>query len=271
MSPSDRIGFIGLGSMGVHMATNLQKTLAKSNRKLVVWNRTISKAESMKDTGVEIASSAEDVVDKADIIFVSMSKDEASLDLFEKLYAVHESGKGRKLTAEQPLIFLDTTTLYPTVGRDLEQRAEKVPNRYYLSMPVFGAPPAAAAAQLIVVTAGKELVKKKIEPYLVNVIGRVIIDCGTDIQKGFELKLVGNFFISGVVELLAEGMTLADKSGLTQEKLMEFINLMFPAVPFKGYGTKMVSPKTLSSAFTDLHPSSKINSPKTSASPVSSQ
>lgn len=48
-----QIGFAGLGNMGKYMATNLANALAASSppRKLLVWNRTLSKAQDVaRDT-----------------------------------------------------------------------------------------------------------------------------------------------------------------------------------------------------------------------------
>mmetsp|Transcript_10651 Transcript_10651/g.32012 ORF Transcript_10651/g.32012 Transcript_10651/m.32012 type:complete len:184 (+) Transcript_10651:831-1382(+) len=64
-------------------------------------------------------------------------------------------------------------------------------------------------------------------------------DAGDSVEEGSILKLVGNFFIAGAIELLAEGMTLSDAAGLQREKLLEWLNLMIPGVIFEGYGGRM--------------------------------
>jgi len=59
------------------------------------------------------------------------------------------------------------------------------------------------------------------------------------VAKAANFKLVGNFFVIGAVELLSEGMTLSEKTGIGRDKLMEFIDLLFPFGPFQNYGKKM--------------------------------
>ena len=45
---------------------------------------------------------------------------------------------------------------------------------------------------------------------------------------------VGNFFIVSIIELLAEGMTLAEKNGVRRQRVVQFIETLFPGHIFKG-------------------------------------
>ena len=55
---------------------------------------------------------------------------------------------------------------------------------------------------------------------LLEAMGRGIIDVGHRPELGHALKLCGNFWITSVVELIAESMTLSDASG--DQKLMAY-------------------------------------------------
>lgn len=50
--------------------------------------------------------------------------------------------------------------------------------------PVFGAPPAADAAQLLVVMAGDYRSKKEVANILIPAVGRKVIDLGGNLEKG---------------------------------------------------------------------------------------
>lgn len=63
-------------------------------------------------------------------------------------------------------------------------------------------------------------------PYL-EAMGRAVMDVGDFPRLGTSMKLVGNFFIMSMVELIAEGMTLADKSGLSREAVVDFLKESF--------------------------------------------
>lgn len=57
--------------------------------------------------------------------------------------------------------------------------------------PVFGASPVARAGRLIFVPTGESDDIKQIEPYIVGVMGKSIIELGTDVKKSLTLKIVG--------------------------------------------------------------------------------
>lgn len=63
---------------------------------------------------------------------------------------------------------------------------------------------------------------------LLEAIGQGILDCGDDPRAGNAMKLVGNFFISSWMELVAEGMTLAEKNGIARQSVVDFVTRLFP-------------------------------------------
>jgi len=69
-----RLGWIGLGSMGLAMAINIQKHLAQNNLPpLKYWNRTLSRGDSLKDIGSTPCSGVKELVQNCDVIFISVS------------------------------------------------------------------------------------------------------------------------------------------------------------------------------------------------------
>ena len=97
----------------------------------------------------------------------------------------------------------------------------------------------ADSGQLICVLAGPASSTEKVKPYTKGVIGRALIDLsGQEAGKATLLKLVGNTFILNMVESLAQGLSLAEKSGLGVDNLHQFIEMMFPG-PYAAYSTRM--------------------------------
>jgi 3-hydroxyisobutyrate dehydrogenase-like beta-hydroxyacid dehydrogenase len=90
------------------------------------------------------------------------------------------------------------------------------------------------------VIAGHPSSVSKIKPFT-GVLGRAIIPVGPDVSKATLLKVAGNTMIMGIVEILAETLVLAEKSGLGKETFDEFIQLMFPQSPFALYSKRMIS------------------------------
>lgn len=78
-------------------------------------------------------------------------------------------------------------------------------------------------------------------PYTKGVIAKATIQLGADISKANLLKITGNAMVLGMVEIVAEALVVAEKSGLGTENLDNFIQLMFPNSPFAGYSKRMIS------------------------------
>ena len=97
----------------------------------------------------------------------------------------------------------------------------------------------ADSGQLVCVLAGPAAAVEKVKPYTAGVIGRAIIDfSGEEQGKATLLKVIGNTFILNMVETLAQGLTLAEKSSLGADNLHKFIEVMFPG-PYTAYSNRM--------------------------------
>ena len=70
-----KIGFIGIGLMGLPMAKNI----LKAGYNLKAFNRSQSKAEPLKDFGAEISSTINDVVKESDVL-ITMLTDDTAID-----------------------------------------------------------------------------------------------------------------------------------------------------------------------------------------------
>ena len=107
---------------------------------------------------------------------------------------------------------------------------------------VFGAPAMADSGQLVCVLAGPAAKVDQVKPYTTGVVGRAIIDFSDQPQKvATLLKIIGNTFISNLIETLAEGHTLAEKSGLGSNNLHRFLEVMFASGPYTAYSGRMMS------------------------------
>ena len=53
-------------------------------------------------------------------------------------------------------------------------------------------------------------------------------DVGDEARLGNVMKLTGNFYIGAAIELIAEGMTMGERAGLSRETLLEYYSYMLP-------------------------------------------
>jgi len=72
-------------------------------------------------------------------------------------------------------------------------------------------------------------------------MARATINLGPDVSKATLLKISGNTLILGMIEVLAEALVFAEKSGLGPDTLNEFIQLMFPNSPYAAYSNRMLA------------------------------
>lgn len=85
----------------------------------------------------------------------------------------------------------------------------------FVCAPVFGRPPAAMAGQVLWAPAGPALAIQRLQPFL-DAMGRGTMQIGPDAYMASVMKLSGNFFIAATIETIAEGMTLAEKNGVSR-------------------------------------------------------
>ena len=71
-----KIGFIGLGRMGHHVAANL----LKAGHQVTVWNRSQSPVQALVEKGAVAATSPEDAV-KGDAVFSMLSNDQVMREI----------------------------------------------------------------------------------------------------------------------------------------------------------------------------------------------
>jgi 3-hydroxyisobutyrate dehydrogenase-like beta-hydroxyacid dehydrogenase len=220
------VGFIGLGNMGLPMARNL----LKAGQALCIFNRTKARADTLLAHGATWAASPRAVAEQAKIV-ISMLADDAAL----LAVALEEQGVLAGLAKDA--VHVDMSTVSPDTTKHLAQLYGER-GAHFIAAPVFGRPEAAAAAKLWICPAGPAEVIERCRP-LFNGMGQGVIVVGTEPHLASILKLVGNFFVISAIETLSEAFTLAEKSGLKVETVLEVIKALLPVPLFQGYGTRM--------------------------------
>ncbi|KAG9231209.1 NAD binding domain of 6-phosphogluconate dehydrogenase-domain-containing protein [Amylocarpus encephaloides] len=228
-----QLAWIGLGNMGRGMCKNLVEK-GNLDKPLIIYNRTenrsIDFSKTLPSGKLTVASTIQDAVSQADIIFTCVGDDAAINDTIDAALKGDTKGK----------LFVDCSTVHPETTEGL---AKKIVHSgaEFCAMPVFGAPAMADSGSLVCVLAGPKDSVEKVKPYTQGVMGRAIVDFGGQpVGKALLLKVIGNTFILNMVETLSEGHVLAEKSGLGTDNLHQFIETMFPG-PYAAYSTRMTS------------------------------
>ena len=182
-----KIGFIGTGVMGKPMVINL----IKNNHEVSVYNRTQSKADSLKESSVLITNTIEECVKDKDIVItmVGYPKD------VEEVYNIILNN------AHENTICIDMTTSSPSLAIKLYNKALNK-NIYLLDAPVSGGDIGAINGTLSIMVGGDINIYNKVLPIL-ECLGTTINYMG---QAGFgqHTKMANQIAISGCIASLAE-------------------------------------------------------------------
>ena len=206
-----RVGFIGLGLMGVPMARNL----LKGGCALTVWNRTRAKAQPLVAGGAHWADTVGDLARRSDVI-ITMVTDAAAC---ESIFA----GQGGILERARPgTTIVDMSSIAPEVSRSLAERADQR-GIDMLDAPVTGNPKVAEAGKLGIMIGGKAETVARVRPIL-EMMSAVIVHAGPS-GMGATLKLVNNLILGVAIQAVAEALVLARKAGIDPSCVLQITSV----------------------------------------------
>lgn len=190
-----RIAFVGIGLMGLPMASRL----IKGGYPLTAWNRTKGKAFPLAALGADVADSLADAVDSADIVITML-----------------EAGPVVKRVVEDMLPSLKTSALVIDMSSTRPSEAKDVARLLasrqiaFLDAPVSGGVVGAEAGTLAIMAGGSSDDFRRAEPVF-KVMGRPTLVGPTG--AGQVAKLCNQLIVGGTVAIVAEAMLLAQAGG----------------------------------------------------------
>jgi len=225
-----RVGFIGLGNMGVAMAA----TLIKAGHELTVYNRTPAKAQALVDQGARYALTVADAC-RGEVVITMLSDDNALENV-----VFGENGIATVLSAGA--IHISSSTVSVALADKLTA-AHAAKGQKFVAAPVFGRPEAAAASKLFIAVAGADDAVDACMP-IFNALGQRTFRFGPKPSAAALVKISGNFLIASVLESLSEVLALVGKGGLNQREYLDFLtSTLFTAPVYKTYGGLIIEKK----------------------------
>lgn len=193
------VGFLGLGTMGEPMATNL----AKAGVPLLVWSRSARYA-TVTAAGARVADTPAWVFHRCTVV-VAMLVDGAALDgvLDRGGPAFADRIGGRTL--------VNMATTSPGYSRGLEIDIRRAGGRY-VEAPVSGSREPARAGRLVGMLAGEPDAVTAVRPLLATMCRETVV-CGP-VPNALVMKLAVNLFLITMVTGLAEATHFAERHGL---------------------------------------------------------
>ncbi|MEY2557244.1 MAG: hypothetical protein QOE34_669 [Verrucomicrobiota bacterium] len=206
-----KISYLGLGTMGSGMASNL----LKAGYELTVWNRSPEKCEPFAKKGARVAATPADAVRDVELVMYSLSNDQA-------VEEVVFGERGILSGSKEGQIAIDMSTVVPATSlRELEAYAKQGVD--FLDAPVFGSKKESAQGKLWVMAAGNKTIFEMVKPVLEH-LGQTVHYLGRN-GNAAAMKLVGNLMVALELEALAEGLVLAQKAGLDLNTVMEVVKV----------------------------------------------
>jgi len=194
------VGVIGLGIMGAPMAGNL----LLAGYRVVVWNRTASRAEPLVAQGAIAARSPREVAEQADVT-ISMLSDSPDVE------AVYRASDGVLAGAPAGAVLVDMSTIEPRVARELAEAAS-ARGASMLDAPVSGGDVGAQEGTLSIMVGGDAAALARVQPVL-DALGTTITHCGAS-GAGQVVKACNQVVVALTLEALGEALVLGSKAGV---------------------------------------------------------
>ena len=196
----ERIGFVGLGTMGSAMAANI----SRAGFEVTAWNRTPGRTADLEALGIAIAATPADVARVSDIVVSCVSD---TPDVEAVLFGADGVASG---LADGGLV-IDCSTISPTATAAFAARLAGQ-GIGFVDAPVSGGSEGARKATLTIFVGGTEADVERARPVL-SAMGTTITHFGPA-GSGQAVKAVNQVVIAGVYLAVAEGVVLAMKAGL---------------------------------------------------------
>jgi 3-hydroxyisobutyrate dehydrogenase len=237
-----KIGWIGLGNMGVPMVKNL----LKAGFEVTVYNRTAAKAAPLQEAGARVAASPAALWDVTDTIITMVADDAALQQIHQgKDGLLAGAGKAAGSSGERPFegtvelrrdssvpgldsssggartgMVIDMSTVSPAITREL---AAKLAARGvdYLDAPVAGSVKPAELGQLVIMVGGKKEAYERAAP-IFEKLGKAQFHLGEQ-GAGNNAKLAINTLLAFNMQGLAESVLFASEHGIQPEAMLAII------------------------------------------------
>jgi 3-hydroxyisobutyrate dehydrogenase len=226
-----KIGVIGTGFLGKAVA----KRLLDTGHKVIVYNRTRDKTESLKNLGAIVADTPKDLAQNCDLV-ITIVKDSDAVESvsFDKNGII--DGKHDGLTVA------DMSTVNPISSKKIAKKFLEN-GISMIDTPVMGGPNLAEKGELVVMVGGKKDVYEKYK-HVFDHIGNKTFYLGEN-GSGHAMKLAMNLQISMLALALSEGITLTKRAGLDPKLFLDILNSTY----FKTGMSEIKGPKMINGNF----------------------
>ncbi|XP_025027402.1 putative oxidoreductase GLYR1 isoform X4 [Python bivittatus] len=205
ITPTDKkIGFLGLGLMGSGIVSNL----IKMGHTVTVWNRTAEKE------GARLGRTPAEVVSTCDITFACVSDPKAAKDLVLGPSGVLQGIRPGKCYVDMSTVDADTVT---ELAQVIVSRGGR-----FLEAPVSGNQQLSNDGMLVILAAGDRGLYEDCSSCF-QAMGKTSFFLG-EVGNAAKMMLIVNMVQGSFMATIAEGLTLAQVTGQSQQTLLDILN-----------------------------------------------
>ena len=206
----EKIGFIGLGSMGGAIA----ECFLTAGHQLIVFDVAPAQVEYFGTLGAVPAVSPKAVADECSVVFACLPTTQISIDV-----ALGPDGVRHGKMVE---VYIDIGTIGMETARKIAEGLG--PQIGFLDAPVSGGPPGARAGTLTTMVSGPQPVFDRAEP-LLKLMAKNVFHVGQAPGQAQIAKLINNHLSAAHRIATFEGLVLALKAGMDLKTLVDVINV----------------------------------------------
>jgi len=205
---SKKIGFIGIGLMGLPMAKNI----LKAGYNLKAFNRSQNKAEPLRELGAEITATIDGAVKDSDVVITMLTDDTAIDDVMNSSDFLDNLKSGATV--------IDMSSVKPTTatkhGNNLKSK-----NINYLDAPVSGGTIGAEEASLAIMVGGEQKVFDEVTDVFKTMGNPTLVG---PLASGQVSKLANQIIVGLTIGAVAEAVTLCEKAGANPNKMIKALS-----------------------------------------------
>ena len=202
-----KVGFIGLGNMGMPMAQNL----LKAAHAVTGFDLNVDATERLAASGGNTANSIADACKAAEVVITM-------LPAGEQVREVYLGAGGVLATVERETLLIDSSTIDVATAREVAQAARDKALAM-VDAPVSGGVAGAEAASLTFMVGGDDAAFERARP-LLETMGKTVVHAGGP-GNGQAAKICNNMILGASMIVVSEAFLLAEKLGLEAQKLFD--------------------------------------------------
>ncbi len=217
-----RVGFIGLGRMGVPMARHL----ADRDFDLTVYNRTVEIAENFaSETDATVAATPREVAEQSAVIVMMVASGPVLIDMLDG-----DDGLCAGISSGDVVIDMGTTGIECTnAARErIQARGASL-----VEAPVSGSVSSVESRALLIMVGGDDDAVAIATPVLEGIADRVVRMGGAG--TGAAMKLAVNAVLFGMNQVVAESLVLAERAGIERSAAYDVFATSAVAAPVVKY------------------------------------